>query len=120
MATTIRMVCLANSRKRSDRCVAGKIRGEDGRVRWVRPISGRPDGAVSLKERRIAGQEPKLLDIIQLSLVAARPHDYQTENWLLDASQRWTHVGQAGWRHLARLADEPSSLWLNGWSTPDG
>jgi hypothetical protein len=113
MAETVRMVCLANSRKRSGRCIAGMARFADGSLRWARPVSNRPDGAVSHQERRISGVEPELLDILEISLAEPRPHQYQTENWLLDGSKRWRLVGHAECRQLARLANEPTSLWMN-------
>jgi hypothetical protein len=89
-------------------------------LKWLRPVSDRPEGGVSHHERRIAGVEPRLLDMVEMSLVEPRPHDYQTENWLLDATRSWSLVGRAEWRHLEKLADDPGKLWLDGWSTPHG
>jgi hypothetical protein len=63
------IICLANSRKRSGRCVAGKeiVAGKIGG--WIRPISARPAGELSEGERRLDnGQEPKLLDVIQIAM----------------------------------------------------
>ena len=41
---TIEIVCLANSRKISGRCIAGKIISEK---RWIRPISSRDSEEIS-------------------------------------------------------------------------
>lgn len=39
MAMLKRLVCLANSRKLSGRCIAGKAKTEDGPWSYVRPVS---------------------------------------------------------------------------------
>lgn len=120
MAAVCRMVCLANSRKRSGQCVAEKMRRADGSIGWIRPISARPNGEVLFQERRVAGREPALLDILDVPMHGPRGHGFQTENWVLDDRHRWSLSGQAEWRHLAKLADQPASLWANGRSTPHG
>ncbi len=54
MTTTTlkRIVCLANSRKYSGRCIAGKELLADGRPgRWIRPVSARENEEVSEHER---------------------------------------------------------------------
>ena len=61
------VVCLANSRKHGGRCVAGKVIGEPGGPYWIRPVSARPDGSLSLGEIRLPdGTLPQPLDIIQV------------------------------------------------------
>ena len=96
MTTTIkRIVCLANSRRNRERCIAGKEVLADGLFGvWVRPVSARPSEEVSELERRYQdGGEPQLLDIIDVPLIEARPIYYQQENWLLDPQHRWQKVG---------------------------
>ena len=52
-ATFKRIVCLANSRKYSGRCIAGKELLADGRPgRWIRPVSARENEEVSEHERQ--------------------------------------------------------------------
>ncbi len=55
------IICLANSRKLTGRCVAG-LR-TDG-MGWVRPVSALPDGTLSMKDYTLDhGNEVELLDI---------------------------------------------------------
>lgn len=85
MPTTKQIVCLANSRKLSGRCVAG-IEIRDGkRLGWIRPVSDRENQEVSEHERQYEdGSDPKVLDVIEVPLLRALPSGYQRENWLLD------------------------------------
>src|SRR4051812_18582697 len=91
------LICFANSRKTSGRCVAGKEVGPVNSIAgWVRPISDRAAGEVSEDERRFQdGKDPQLLDIISIPMRAPRPHGFQTENHLIDSGFYWTLVGRA-------------------------
>ena len=62
-ATVKRIVCLANSREMSGRCIAGKELLADRRPsQWVRPVSDRPNEEVSKYERQyLDGSEPRVL-----------------------------------------------------------
>ena len=122
MGTVKRMVCLANSRKLSGRCVAGIEIDEDGkRVGWIRPVSDRPEREVSEYERQYPdGSDPRVLDIIDVPLLKPLPHEYQQENWLLNPGSRWKRVGLMRWADLSRLADPPGLLWINGYHTYHG
>jgi hypothetical protein len=121
MAITKRIVCLANSRKLSGRCVAGKELVNGKAVGWLRPVSARPSEEVSEREREYEdGSDPRVLDIIDIPLIEPRPKGYQTENWLLDPQTYWGRAGQASWSDLTRMADSPTTLWANGNSTYHG
>ncbi|MDA0212532.1 MULTISPECIES: hypothetical protein [Desertifilum] len=62
----VKIICLANSWKYQERCIAG-INLETGE--WVRPVcSEYPDGRVPQHIRLIQGIEPALLDIIDIPL----------------------------------------------------
>ena len=118
-----RMVCLANSRKMSGRCVAGKEILPDGRFGgWFRPVSAREGEEVSERERRYAdsGGDPRLLDVIDVPVLGARPTLHQRENWLLDPERRWKFVRRVHPSELARLADPPAPLWVDGFGSSEG
>lgn len=113
-----RMVCLANSRKHSGRCIAGKEVLEDGYGPWIRPVSARPSAEVSEEERRYeTGQDPRILDIIDIPIIAAAPLLHQTENHIIDGEYYWTKRGELPWGELRQLVDKPETLWFNGDST---
>ncbi len=120
--TVKRIVCLANSRKRGGRCVAGKALRPDGSAGgWLRPISARDDEEVSPRERCYAdGGEPQILDVIDVPLLSPRPKTYQRENWLLDPNRRWAKVGRATWNDLRAMTDRDEPLWINGHSARGG
>ncbi len=83
---TIDMICLANSRKRQGKCIAG-LRLDGGG--WVRPVSPGPDGSLYHAHLRLQdGTEPQPMDVIRVGLQGPQPKPHQPENWLLDGT-RW-------------------------------
>jgi hypothetical protein len=116
-----RLICLANSRKLSGRCVAGKEWIAKGGGSWVRPVSDRPSEEVSEHERQYKdGSDPQVLDIIDIPLKSPRPNSFQSENWLLDPETYWSLVKRAKWSDLASLTDDPALLWSNNSSSGNG
>lgn len=122
MPTVKRIVCLANSRKLSGRCVAGiQLSSKSLPVGWIRPVSAREHEEVSEQERQYQdGSDPRVRDIIDVPLLDPRPKGYQQENWLLDPEQYWVKVGRAAWIDLQPLVDPVEPLWINGHSTYNG
>ena len=121
MATTKRIVCLANSRKLNGRCVAGVELAGCPASGWIRPVSAREHQEVSEYERQYRDEsDPRLLDIIDVPLLEHRPKDYQQENWLLDPEYCWDKVGAFKWENLGTLAETGGTLWRNGYSTNNG
>ena len=121
MATIKRIVCLANSRKLSGRCIAGREFAGGRPGAWIRPVSDRPHEEVSEYERQYEdGSDPCVLDIIDVPFLEPRPKGYQQENWLLDSEEDWVRVGRISWTDLERLADASGTLWLNGHHTSNG
>lgn len=82
-------VCLANSKKYTERCIAGieLIRGAKGfsiaqntnQPHWIRPVSTKEHGEVSSE---LVGHI-KLLDIVEIDMVKNIPNGYQSENVLV-------------------------------------
>jgi hypothetical protein len=103
------LVCLANSRKLSGRCVAGIVDG--GHEEWIRPVSARPNREVSEYERQYEdGSDPRVLDIVSVPLLQPQPYSYQSENWLLDPDYYWKKIGRVGWDKLLTLEQQPETL----------
>lgn len=121
MSIIKRILCLANSKKLSGRCVAGREVVNAGAGSWIRPVSARPTEEVSEDERQYEdGSDPRVLDIIDIPLIRHQPHACQTENWLLDPGYYWTKVRQVGWAELQRYVENPATLWTNTRSTKKG
>lgn len=123
MSYVKRIVCLANSYKPPDgRCIAGIEILENGKFgSWIRPISARETAEVSYGEYKYqSGHTPKLLDIIDVPLLKAAPHNHQTENHILDPKSWWVKRGELAWDDLERIREQPESLWINADHTRAG
>ena len=116
------IVCLANSRKLSGRCIAGREWSEErGPGNWIRPVSERDGQEVSEYERQYEdGSDPRVLDILHVPIIEPRPSCRQPENWLLDPQSYWRKVGTYSQFDLSALVDPIEPLWTNGWSTYEG
>ena len=113
----IEIVCLANSRKISGRCIAGKIISEN---KWIRPVSNRESEEISEEERRYEnGQMPKLLDIISIPVKEHKPQLFQHENYLIDDDSYWEKRGKFN-GSLDDLLDTPNDLWGTNSSSYQG
>lgn len=121
MAVVKRLVCLANSRKLNERCVAGKELSGGRPAVWVRPVSAQEHGELSKFDRQCRdGSDPRVLDVIDVPLLYAQPKGCQQENWMIDSGQRWTKVARVAWNDLEQLVDHIEPLWLNGLSSQMG
>lgn len=109
------IICLANSYKHRGRCVAGI---EVGSGKWIRPVSGRSTREVSAAERQYHdGEEPRVLDVVSVSLLRSQPSGIHRENWVLDSRRTWERVGRIGWGELCALEQRPRHLFeVNGHS----
>jgi hypothetical protein len=118
MGQTKTVVCLADSRKHSGRCIAGKEVLAGGYGGWIRPVSARQSAEISEEERRYEnGALPRVLDIIEIPLIGATPQLYQSENYVIDAEYYWVKKGEVSWAHIKQLVDQPAPLWTNNDST---
>jgi hypothetical protein len=106
-----RIICLANSRKHGNRCVAGL---DQATGRLVRPVTLRGDGAIPPAMERLEGGDPQVLDVLDLPLGAAGPdYGFQPENRLL-AGGPWARVGRADPKTLLPFCENTPTLLHNG------
>jgi hypothetical protein len=117
-----RIICLANSRKISGRCVAGKEVAGNGFGGWIRPVSSRPAGELSEYDRSYQnGVDPKLLDVIDIQMTQHAPHGFQTENHVIDDQAYWSLVRTCSLAELTAAIDSvPGILWNNLSSSGNG
>ncbi len=115
-----KLICLANSRKFSGRCIAGKVLTDDLVGPWVRPISTVPTG--ELTQDRITlnnGAMPRLLDILSVPLLGPAAHTYQSENHTIGEGG-WSSRGRWPLSGLDDLIDPVDRIWLNGYHSQNG
>lgn len=116
-----RILCLANSRKLSGRCVVGKLYSKDVPGAWIRPVSNREAEELRPEDYRYKdGQDPCVLEVIDVPLKSYRPKEHQSENWLIDSGYYWGLAGRIDYDKLPDYLDHPSTLWINGSSTQVG
>ncbi len=113
-------LCLANSRKTSGRCIAGKETDGNEVGEWVRPISERENHEISEIDRRYSNRETaKVLDIVKVQFKHKSDHPAQEENYTIDDRYYWSKVGTYN-QDLAKFLDSPDSLWENNSSSYNG
>jgi hypothetical protein len=120
-AYTKTIVCLANSRKISGRCIAGKEYADGVFGDWVRPVSARPDEEISEDDRRYqSGDYANLLHIATIPMTQPIPDGFQIENHRIDDGYYWTREGNVSWHQLHTAVDEVDTLWIDGHSSYNG
>ncbi len=94
-----RIVCLANSWKRGERCIAGI---DTATGRWVRPVTASVDGSIPRHVRAVRKGEVGLLDLVDLHLSTTGPDfGFECENRLI-LPGRWYVAGRARVEDLRR------------------
>jgi hypothetical protein len=90
----ITFICLANSKKHGERCIAGieleknsnnqwrEIRNEDGKPKWIRPISSGENGQI---EEKLV-KDVHIFDVVEIDLIQRMPNGYQSENVLFNTT----------------------------------
>ena len=95
MSSVKRIICLANSKKEGERCIAG-IDMDTGK--WVRPVCDDQypeDDKVPENIRLVDGREPELLDILEMSLAnTGNDFGFESEN---------LSIHRAKWKCLGRV-----------------
>jgi hypothetical protein len=120
ISVNTKIICLANSKKYGDRCVAGievkeneesfEIVQNKGRAKWIRPVSHSGYGEIPT----IIAQNIKLLDVIELEIKEYCPSGYQSENAYFGGSSV-KHVSsiKLSSTNLNQLTSECSLLFGN-------
>jgi len=105
-----RIICLANSWKRGERCIAGinELQGK-----WVRPISDLPDGQIPKEMRQINRLEPALLDVLDIPLAKTGPDfGFESEN-LSILPGKWRQVGKVPPAYLLKYCNSQAYILHN-------
>jgi hypothetical protein len=104
------IICLANSHKEDDRCIAG-IDVNTGE--WIRPISSLENGAITEGIRKINGEEPQILDVLEIPFNDDGPdYGFQPENKSLK-SGCWKKIGQITPQDLLDYCEKDSIILHN-------
>ena len=119
MLTTL--ICLANSKKYGERCIAGievekngsklkMVYRKDGSPKWIRPVTDDVHGQVPAK----LVQDVKVGDLLEIDTVYPVPDDFQTENVLFKprSLQKIAHV-KFREQTLNKLAINDPILFIN-------
>ena len=89
---------------------------------WIRPISDRTEGEISEEEQMFAdGSYPQILDIISIKLLKLLCININIKQKIISLIIRF--IGEKRGRNMDNLEqtkDEPSKLWLNGYSSSNG
>jgi hypothetical protein len=110
-----KIICLANSFKLEERCIAGiDLETEQ----WVRPVCDRfypDDGRIPQSTRLIESKEPALLDILEIPL-DDRGNDFgfECENRSV-LNGKWNYLGTAVSNDLIRYSVNYPEILHNSW-----
>jgi len=118
-----RIVVLANSIKRGQRCVAGRDVGTGRELvtgAWIRPISGESEGELERRHMKVAeGGLPEVLDIMDVPLLDRAKTPVHPEDWIVDTGRPWKRVAQLIPETIGAFEERPKNLWLEPKSHPD-
>jgi WD40 repeat protein len=106
MSSVKRIICLANSWKLKERCIAG-IDIDTGK--WVRPVCDSlypEDGRVPKNICLVDGREPELLDILEIPLAdTGNNFDFESENLSVLRGQ-WKILGKFKVQDVIKYCDD--------------
>lgn len=106
-----RIICLANSTRPGGRCIAGI---DIDTEKWVRPVSRYNNRAITWDMRNIEGEEPEILDVIEIPLEDHGPDEgCQPENRLVKPG-KWRIVDQKRPRQMLKYCDDDSTILHSG------
>lgn len=111
-----RIIVLANSIKKRARCVAGIDVGTGKTLApagWIRPVSGASEGELEPRHMMVHGGGPlKVLDIVDVPLTKYAKDAVHPEDWIVDATTKWTRAGELDPSTLDAMEEKPKDLWL--------
>ncbi len=114
-------VCLANSRKKGGRCLAGKALLNGSYTKWIRPVTQHPSEELQHHEHCLhTGEDVAIFDVLEIKFLNPKPLHHQQENWLMDVSVPLKKRGVLSLDEVSKLVDHPDSLWGIGTSTKNG
>jgi len=118
-----RMIVLANSIKKGERCVAGREVSTERNAAvggWIRPISDESEGELKPRHMRVDDGSPlAVLDIVDVPLSEYVEDVVHPEDWVVDAGQKWKRRNQLHRQQLLALEEQPEDLWLESASHTD-
>lgn len=110
MPSLTQIICLANSWKRQERCIAG-IEPITGK--WLRPVSQLPDGQVPKDMRLINRREPALLDILEIPLAETGDNfGFESENRSI-LPGKWRKAGQVPLEYVKKYCSKEQYILHN-------
>ena len=96
----VHFICLAHSKKFSNRCIAG-LRLDTRE--WIRPISREKHGELTPLQVKLSdGSDPRHFDVISASLGARVPVKNQPENWRIQ-NYRWKLISRPAPAEYSKL-----------------
>jgi hypothetical protein len=122
---TKRLHILANSRKKSQHCIAGREVLSDARGRitfgdWIRPVSRHGEGELSWDDCRFpSGGTPGIFDVVEIALEEREGSASQPENWFINPKVRWKKVDIDDAALPTLVFDCPRKLWMAPGERPD-
>ncbi len=116
------LICLANSMRHHEHCVAGKEWTDTGPGEWIRPIHSAAKQEISTVDQTYqGGGAPKPGDFFRLTLARSLPEGNQTENNIIDRSKKWEATGRASWANIKACIDaDVEAIWTVGDSSALG
>jgi hypothetical protein len=104
------VICLANSWKHSDRCIAGI---EINTGKWIRPVTSLDDGRIPRHVRLIDNSEPAALDILEIPLAETGPNfGFASENRLI-LPGTWRKIGKVQPADLMKYVNDNNYILHN-------
>ena len=118
---TKQIICLANSRKKNGRCIAGIENIGTTKQKWIRPVSASATGEILESHCAYSLANPiRVLDVLDVHLLGPRPSRHQSENWILGPGRPWHYRGRVDSLDVLSGMSTSRNLWTDGESSGKG